>query len=135
VLTFARYLAFQLPSWGIAFAVAWGLDVWSSIPGNLVGLGLVAFMLKDFIIYPFVRGAYEHRPHDAGHEVVGRQGEVVVALDPDGWVQLGHERWRARHESDGPTLDVGARVEVSALRGHTVVVRAAEATNSLAPTL
>ncbi|MBW2231588.1 MAG: NfeD family protein [Deltaproteobacteria bacterium] len=124
MLTFARYLAFQVPGWGIALALAWGLDVWSTIPRSMIGSLLAAFVVKDFLIYPFVRSAYEHRPHDPGHRVVGACGKVVVALDPDGWVEVGHERWRARRETDGPMLDVGEKVEIAALRGHTVLVRA-----------
>jgi len=130
VLTFARYLAFQVPTWGIALVVAWGLDLWTELPSGLIGVGLAVVVVKDFVIYPFVRSAYEHRPHDAGHTLVGMKGRVVVALDPEGWVEVGHERWRARSgEQVAAPLDVGSKIRVDGLQGHTLLVHAEGSTD------
>jgi membrane-bound ClpP family serine protease len=122
LITLVRYIGFQLPSWGIASMIALGLDMWTSIPRMMIGLPLILYVMKDFLIYPYVRAAYENRPHDAGESVVGAPARVLVTLDPDGWVQIGSERWRARQAEGGPVLEVGARVQVSALQGHTVLV-------------
>lgn len=123
MLTFARYLIFQVPAWGIALVVAWGLDASATLPRFWIGLGLGAFVILDLLIYPFVRSAYEHRPHDAGQGLVGRTARVVVTLDPNGWVQLGSERWRAQRDAEGPAIEVGTTVCVSELRGQVLLVR------------
>lgn len=119
-------MVFQLPAWGIAVMLAWGLGRWTSIPSEWIGLGLVLYMLKDFVIFPWVKEAYEHRHHDASETLVGATARVVVTLDPKGWVQLGSERWRAERGGEGPALEIGAMVEVCELRGHTLVVRDSE---------
>lgn len=127
MLTFARYMAFQLPGWVLALSLAWLLDAWTDIARHWLVLGVAVFAALDLVLYPFVRSAYEHRPHEPGSELRGMRGRVVVALDPDGWVELGHERWRARRSEPGEALAVGARIRVRALRGQTLLVEADEA--------
>ena len=118
-------MAFQVPAWTLVIMLAWGVERWTTIPTQWIGLGLFLYVLKDFAIFPWVRAAYEHRPHDAGESMAGATARVVVPLDPRGWVQLGSERWRAERDGEGPALEVGAQVEVCGLHGHTLVVRRA----------
>lgn len=126
--TVVRYLVFQLPSWALVLAVAWSLDTWTELPRWLLVAGCGLFVAKDVVLYPFVRAAYEHTPHDPGQHLAGALGRVVVALEPEGWVEIGAERWRARSpDGEGP-VEVGAAVRVRAMDRHTLVVaRASEA--------
>ena len=109
--TLTRYLAFQVPAWAIAGGIALALDAWTSLPRTWIGLALLAYVIKDFALFPFVRSAYEATAHEPGGELVGAHGRVVVPLDPEGWIELRHERWRARSQ-DGSTIGVGVRVHV-----------------------
>lgn len=122
VSTLTRYLVFQLPAWVIASAIALALDTWTSLPRTWIGLALVAYVVKDFVLFPRVRSAYEVAEHEPGRDLVGVQGRVVVSLDPEGWVEIGHERWRARTEATGAAIPIGVRVRVRALEGQVVLV-------------
>ena len=118
--TLARYLVFQLPAWAIAGGIALALDAWTSLPRGWIGVALLVYVLKDFAIFPFVRGAYEATPHEPGGELVGARGRVVVPLDPEGWIEVRHERWRAL--SEDAAIGVGVSVRVRELRGLVLVV-------------
>jgi membrane protein implicated in regulation of membrane protease activity len=122
VSTLARYLVFQLPAWVIASGIALGLDAWTSLPRTWIGLALAAYVAKDFALFPYVRSAYESVPHQPGSELMGARGVVVVPLDPEGWVEIRHERWRARAQEPAEPIEAGAHVQVRGLRGSVVLV-------------
>jgi membrane protein implicated in regulation of membrane protease activity len=135
--TFARYLALQIPSWTMAALAAWALHYWLDL-STVWGIAIVlAFLAKDLLLFPFVRRAYEHDPHEPGKGLIGRDAEVVVDLDGEGWVKLGAERWRARLvdqerpqlDDDGPAtrIPAGTRVRVHGLRRHTLLVSLSDA--------
>ena len=117
-----RYLLFQIP--GLLLLVGalvaatrwWGLSVeWAFA---IVG----AWIAKDAVLFPIVRRAYE--PDGAApHGPIGAHGIADTAIDPEGWVHVGPERWRARRAPDaaGP-IPAGSAVRVVGLRGHELVV-------------
>ncbi len=51
--------------------------------------------------------------------LLGAVAEVVEPCNPDGWVRVGGELWRARCEAGA---EAGARVRVRAVDGLTLVV-------------
>ena len=113
---------FQLPAWVIASGVALALDGWTSLPRTWIGIGLALYVAKDFAIFPFVRASYEPSEHEPGHDLLGASGRVVVPLAPEGWVEVRHERWRARARQAEATFPVGAQVSVRGLDGHVLLV-------------
>jgi membrane protein implicated in regulation of membrane protease activity len=117
---FARYLFFQIPEWGLVALFLMAVHHWSDAPGWLLALGGVVFVAKDLLMYPWLRHAYEKVGGDPGEHLVGRRGTALEGIDPEGWVRVGAELWRA--ESAGPPIPAGARVRVHALRGHVLVV-------------
>lgn len=121
--TLGRYLIFHLPEWALAGCVVAGLAYWTEIPPLWLGLGVAAILIKDLALYPYVKSSYETVSHDPAHDLVGGSGRVVVPLDPEGWVELRHERWRARAEGDGSVVESGCRVRVCSLQGQILVVR------------
>lgn len=118
--TASRYVALQAPGWLVAGVAGWAL--WSSdLVGGATAIGLVgAWVVKDAVLYPWLRAAYEpsRPPADA---LVGREATVCEALAPGGWVRIGPELWRARlaRGAAGP----GETVVVEAVDGLTLVVR------------
>jgi membrane protein implicated in regulation of membrane protease activity len=120
--TILRYIAFQLPSWLIVAFIAVALDVWSELPRPLLVGAFALYLVKDFVIYPWVRSAYEHTEHDPGSNMLAARGVVIVSLDPVGWVRVGSERWRAETVDAAAPLAPGTAVEVSRVRGHTLLV-------------
>jgi membrane protein implicated in regulation of membrane protease activity len=102
ILILALLLAFLVlsPPWSVIVVVA----------GLALEVGEVAWGLR----------LARRRKRTGVETIIGRRGEVVVALDPVGQVMLGGERWTAR--SSATTIAVGSAVQVEAVEGVTLVV-------------
>jgi membrane protein implicated in regulation of membrane protease activity len=119
--TLRRYLLFQVPGWlavggGLAVAVRW----WDLAPAWALA-GFAAWLAKDALLYPIVHRAYEPDGF-ASHGPVREHGVADTAIDGEGWVRIGPERWRARLAPGAAPIAAGAPVRVVALRGHELEV-------------
>ena len=123
--TLLRYWLFQLPG---SLAVA-GLLVllvrWWDLAPRTAALLLVLWVAKDVALYPLVRKAYEPRSGGGAAALVGLLATARERLDPEGYVRVGHELWRARVR--GSPVEKGATVRVLEVRGLTLVVEIADA--------
>jgi membrane protein implicated in regulation of membrane protease activity len=123
--TFGRFLLFQVPGWIVAGGLAWLALRWELLSRAVAAWLLLAWVVKDFALYPLTRRAYEESsgaPH--GRELVGARALVLRELAPEGYVRIGSESWRARlpPASRRASVPAGARVEVREVRGLTLVV-------------
>ena len=92
---FRRYLLLELPGWVVAATAVWALVEYAGLDARF-GAGLVAlWVAKDFVLYPWLRHAYEPGDPHPSATLAGRRARVTTRLDPGGYVQLGSERWRA----------------------------------------
>jgi membrane-bound serine protease (ClpP class) len=96
----------------------------------LVGFSIVAALIVFVPVMTVVRRA--RKPIAAGvkAELVGEGGEVRSMLNPEGFVLVEGELWRARSE-DGSRMRVGETVTVSRIDGTVLIVRAAMSGNGL----
>jgi len=115
-----RYAAFQLPEWLLVLLLLLGIHHYTETPGWVLWLGGTGFVVKDLLLFPWMRRAYEKTANDPGEHLVGRAGTVVEALSPEGWVRVNAELWRARSERG--VIPAGSTVQVRALRGHWLLV-------------
>jgi membrane protein implicated in regulation of membrane protease activity len=118
-----KYLLFEAPGWLLVGALAWGARGWWGLPDWAAIAVVAAFVVKDLVLFPFVRHAYEVEMRENGSHLVGTTACVEQALEPEGWVRLGSELWRAR-SSEGNALPTGTRVSVEAVEGLTLRVSA-----------
>jgi membrane protein implicated in regulation of membrane protease activity len=118
--TFARYLFFQLPEWGLVVLLLLAIDHFTETPAWLLVAGGVGFVAKDVALYPWMRRAYEHVGNDPGENLVGRRGVATSTVARDGWVRVDAELWRA--ETGDGEIPKGTRIRVCALDGHVLVV-------------
>ena len=135
--TFRKYLLLQIPGWIVWGLILVGAHSWLNLPlwSGLVLLGLAVG--KDFALYPYVRSAYESNVKTGAARLLGARGQVYQALNPQGYVQINGELWRAEikpvdqeagqperfhAEEAGLSLPTGSRVTVRAFRGLTLVV-------------
>jgi membrane-bound ClpP family serine protease len=81
-------------------------------------------VLKDIALYPLVRRAYERRSGGGADALLGALATARDRLDPEGYVRVGHELWRARLREG--VAERGASLRVLAVRGLTLVVEVAE---------
>ena len=105
---FPKYLLFQVPGWllGVVLLVwIWprtGLATW-------IGVALLAgWVAKDLVLYPLVRTAYLGRVPTGSERLIGASGKARDRLDPDGWVFVAGELWRAR-ATNGIVVTPGIR--------------------------
>ena len=121
---FARFLLFQVPGWA---AVAIGAEIamrWLGIPPLWAWGACALWVAKDLALFPLTRRAYERdRPT---HGDVGERGVADGAIDPEGFVHIGPERWRARLAAGAPAIAAGASVRVVAVEGLVLRVAAAD---------
>ncbi len=115
---FARYLAFEAPSWVVLAVVLVVLVRGWELSLATAALVMGLWVVKDLILFPVLRIAYEPAGGSGGAEnVIGAHAIVSVELDPEGWVQIGAERWRARAASADARIAVGAVVRVVKVEG------------------
>jgi membrane-bound ClpP family serine protease len=84
---------------------------------------LVIWVLKDLALYPFVRKAYEPRSGGGADALLGAVATARDRLDPEGYVHVKHELWRARVR--GGAIEKGEAVRVVEVQGLTLVVEPA----------
>lgn len=85
----------------------------------------VAMALLFFVpVMTVVRRAQRPIAREASRALVGQRGEVRSVLNPEGFVWISGELWRARSE-DGTRVRVGEPVEVTGLDGTVLTVRRA----------
>ena len=126
-----RYLLFQLPGIGIAIIVLAGLvEIWD-MPVSAAALLLALWVAKDLALYPFVKVAYEpsSRGVNGPDALLGNIGIARDDLDPEGYVKVGSELWRARAVRE-EKISSGTRVRVVRVRDLTLVVEASDGDES-----
>ncbi len=117
-----RYILFQLPGLAIAAVAVIALHRWAGVPAwGAVALWL-AWLLKDVVLYPKLKAAYEHCDPMPASRFPGRRAIVTQTIDPTGFVRVGSELWSARG-ADGQSIQMGATVEVVEVDGLTLIVR------------
>jgi membrane-bound ClpP family serine protease len=117
-----KYLTLQLPGWSFA-AIVLGLLVFHgdlSLP--VAALLFAAWIAKDFALFPILRIGYEHSSPDGTGTLVGALGTARETLDPEGWVRVGSELWRARVDAERAPVQEGAAVRVLEVEALTLRV-------------
>jgi len=122
---FQRYVGVQIPSWVLTAVVVWGLHHWTGLPRGWAITLLLAYIAKDFLLYPLLRRSYEEDRRTGAEPLIGRTGIAVEELNPAGYVRVRGELWRA--EAAGGAVPAGAPVTVVSTDGMTLVVEAQRA--------
>jgi len=120
---FWRYTAFQVPGWIIAALGGWWVYRWLEVPVWVAGGVLVAWMIKDFALYPFLRSAYELDHRSSIERMIGEQGKANAQLSPTGYIRVRGELWRAKTHVEDPAVNEGEAVEVTGVDGTTLLVK------------
>jgi len=94
----------------------------------LVGFAITASLIVFIPVMTVVRRARKPMAASVKAELAGEGGEVRSVLNPEGFVLVEGELWRARSE-DGSRLRVGETVTVSSIDGTVLIVRAAPSGN------
>ena len=118
-----RYILFQVPGWVLALIGAWWLDASQSVPA-WVSISLpICWVVKDMVLYPFLRDAYGQHDSLPIERLIGSQGHAIETLSPSGYIRIGSELWRA--EGNIQSIKKGAVVEVIGVKGMILRIRIA----------
>jgi membrane-bound serine protease (ClpP class) len=90
----------------------------------LIGFTVAASLIVFIPVMTVVRRARKPIAAEVKAELVGEGGEVRSVLNPEGFVLVDGELWRARSE-DGSRMRVGETITVSRIDGTVLIVRAA----------
>jgi len=117
-----RYILFQAPGWALAAVVAVSVWRWLGIDLWLAMAGVAIWVAKDFVLYPFVRGAYERKAETGAESLIGMTGVVQRRIAPRGLIRVRGELWRAELARGESTIETGETVRVSGARGLMLLV-------------
>lgn len=119
---FRRYILLQVPGWALTGVVAIALASWAGLDWR-IALGLwLAYVAKDFVLYPFLRRAYETNAAAGAAALVGKTGIATQDLDPGGYIRIRGELWRAELAPGFRPVRAGAPVRVISAHGLTLTV-------------
>lgn len=122
---FLKYVLLEAPGWAVAAGVL-GFFAWhGDLSRPLAALLFALWVAKDFALYPILRVAYEDGPRDGTHGLVGALGTAKDRLDPEGYVRVGSELWRAVTVRGCDAIEAGAAVRVVEVRDLTLRVEPA----------
>ena len=119
-----RYVLLQVPGWILLGGLLWWFHA-NGWVGTTAALGVMAaFILKDALLYPVTKRAYEDGPATGAETLIGRETDTIMPLDPAGMIKLDGENWRAR--ARGGDIDAGRRIRVTGNEGLTLLVEPVE---------
>lgn len=128
--TMFKYLIIQLTQLAIIVGVLVVVRSFVHVPAWVIALVLGVWILKDIILYRWLWRAYAYPDSDPLSELVGMEATVAQTLNPEGFVRVYGELWKARltlpepGESAGKRLSLtqGAQAKVVGVRGSTLLV-------------
>jgi membrane-bound serine protease (ClpP class) len=120
---FWRYTAFQIPGWIIASVGGWWLHYSLNVPAWISASILVVWVVKDYVLYPVLRFAYEADSRQRIEHLIGIHGTAVESLDPNGYIRVHGELWQATSEGTDTAVIAGTNVTVIGTHGMVLIVR------------
>lgn len=118
-----RYALLQLPGTLLLIVVVAGIRRWWDFPVWASVAVVAMWVAKDVVLYPFLWRAYDWDRESENFSMVGREGTVVVPLDPTGYVRVRGELWKASVPADHSPVQRGQAVTVAAVHGLRLIVR------------
>jgi membrane protein implicated in regulation of membrane protease activity len=125
VTVFWRYWLLQIPGWGVLIVALLGANRYFGLSLFWATVVFVAWLLKDWAIYPILKNHYRFRVEHPSDRLVGCLATAREPLRPGGYVQLRGELWLAELATGAGPVEAGDEVRVEAVEGLTLRVRPA----------
>ncbi len=119
---FQRYLLIQVPGAVLAGLALYALHVWFGLPRRWAIVLMVVYVLKDLILYPFLRRSYEPGSHAGPELLIGQHGTAAESFDAEGYVLVRGELWKARLVDGSAGVQAQSAVRVVGADGLTLHV-------------
>ncbi|MGH7256342.1 MAG: NfeD family protein [Nitrospirales bacterium] len=124
--TFTKFILVQLPGWLFGAGLLFWLWPKTGLSPWLGAVVYGAWIVKDFSLYPVLRSAYEGDGPTGGQKLIGATGVAREPLNPEGYVQIAGELWRAKTFDGEPPIPAQTPIRVAQAAGLTLFVRRAE---------
>jgi len=119
-----RYALIQLPGTVLLVLVILLINRWWVTVPLWLGLGIVGLaIVKDLVLFPFLWRSYAGGNPDDPSSMIGRRGIVIGRLDPEGYVRVRGELWRAETVENDRPVEEGRGVAVVGVSGLKLYVR------------
>ena len=120
--TLIKYILLQIPDLALLIIALVVAAKFIIIPVWLLAAIIAVWIAKDIALYPKLRKAYEvNTPTQAG-QLIGMKGTIMDKLDPEGYIKVKGELWKAEMKDPGVCVQKGAEVKVVDARGMNLVV-------------
>lgn len=113
-----RYALIQLPGTVLLVLVILLINRWWVTVPLWLGLVIVGLaVVKDFALFPLLWRSYAGGDPDDPSSMIGRRGIVIGRLDPEGYVRVRGELWRAETVEFDRPVEEGRSVAVVGVSG------------------
>jgi len=128
--TILKYVAIQLAQLVVIVGALLVVRGFVHVPAWVIVAVLGVWILKDIILYPWLWRAYAYPDTDPLSELVGMEATAMETLNPEGFVRVHGELWKARlapttpggSPGKRPVLPRGERATVVGVRSSTLLV-------------
>ena len=103
----ARYYLLQIPGWTLVAVAGWAAVRWLGVPGWFAAAAWAVYFVKDFLLYPYLKHAFETDARNGAERLIGETGVVQQILCPQGFVRVRGELWQARADQPGASIAAG----------------------------
>ena len=117
-----RYTILQLPGLALLLLILVFVQGWVDLSPWVVWGFIAIWVVKDAILFSFVRKAYDWDHPQGATSMVGAHGIAKERLAPSGYVQIRGELWKAALMEGSPPLEKGERVRVEGAFGLRLAV-------------
>lgn len=117
-----RYVLIQLLGFVAFVGFLILLRIWIGIPVWLLIVLCVLWIAKDVALFPFVWQAYDWGSGQKTSPMVGMEGYALSELDPEGYVEVRGERWKAQRKPGENQLRTGDKIRVVDMAGLKLIV-------------
>lgn len=120
-----RYIFFQVPGAVVVAAAATILHLSFSLPSGIAIAIVIGWLIKDAVLYRFVREAYVSGVATGVERLIGQPGVAIGDIESAGYVRVAGERWRAATREGAGRIAAGEDVRVVGCEGLRLVVERA----------
>jgi membrane protein implicated in regulation of membrane protease activity len=124
-----RYSLLQLPGIALLIGILFFFKRWVDIPLWAMWFIPIVWVLKDIILFPFVWRAYDWDQKEGGKAMIGMRGIVTERLDPEGYILVRGELWRAETMRSDIPVEKGQEVSVYDIKGLVLQVKPVDKKN------
>jgi len=117
-----KYILLQIPGLIVFIIVLALISRFTNVPAWLLIIILVIWIGKDAALFPKVWKAYVSNNPSPMEQLIGMTGIVVDSLNPDGYIKVKGELWKAEIRDIEFPVKEGDEIKVSGVEGMMLIV-------------